>query len=99
MSDNAKTFTAASKHLLKLSKEADVVDHLSGLMIKWDFILEKSPWWGGFWERMVRLTKDALKKTLGKTRVCLKELNTVLIEVEAMINCRPLTYVAADDNA
>lgn len=40
MSDNAKTFTAASKHLLKLSKEADVVDHLSGLMIKWDFILE-----------------------------------------------------------
>jgi len=45
------------------------------------------------------LTKDALKKTLGKTRVCLKELNTVLIEVEAMINCRPLTYVAADDNA
>ena len=98
VSDNAKTFVAAHKYLLKLSKDSTVLDHLSSLKIQWKFILEKSPWWGGFWERMVKLTKDALKKTLGKAQVCLEGLHTVLVEIEAVMNSRPLTYVGADDS-
>lgn len=97
ISDNAKTFTAASKFLVKLSENQMIGDYLSKLKIEWKFILEKSPWWGGFWERMVKVTKDALKKTLGKAKVSLEELQTVLVEVEAVINCRPLTYVGSED--
>jgi len=40
--------------------------------IKWQFILEKSPWWGGFWEHIAKLTKESLKKTLGKTHISLE---------------------------
>ena len=97
ISDNAKTFKSASNILTKLSKETEVIDHLSSMKITWKFILEKSPWWGGFWERMVKLTKGALKKTLGKANVGVVGLQTVLVEIEAVINCRPLTYVGSDD--
>ena len=97
ISDNAKTFTAASKYLVKLSESQVIGDYFSKLAIEWTFILEKSPWWGGFWERMVKLTKDALKKTLGKAKVSFEELQTVLVAVEAVINSRPLTYVGSED--
>ena len=30
--------------------------------IKWSFILERSPWWGGFYERLVAIVKNSLKK-------------------------------------
>ena len=42
-SDNAKTFKSASNILTKLSKETEVIDHLSSMKITWQFILEKSP--------------------------------------------------------
>ena len=58
------------------------------------FILEKSPWWGGFWERMVKLTKGTLKKTLEKANVGVVGL---LVEIKTVILCRPLTYVGLDN--
>jgi len=48
---------------------------MSAIGIKWKFILEKYPWWGGFWERLVRTTKTALKKTFGNARVDLESLS------------------------
>ena len=39
-----------------------------------------------------RHVKQCLKKVLGNARLTLDELATVLAEVEATINCRPLTY-------
>jgi len=42
---------------------------------------------------MIGLTKSALKKTLGAT---LESLQTIVIEVEALLNDRPLNYVSSD---
>ncbi|KAG1682450.1 Organic cation transporter protein [Nymphon striatum] len=85
ISDNAATFVKASQDSFITSKR-----------IKWRFIVPRAPWWGGFWERLVRTTKTCLKKVLGNSRVTKKEFLTVLCEVESIINHRPLTYVSED---
>ena len=36
------------------------------LNIKWKFILEKSPWWGGFYERIIGIIKRCTKNVVGK---------------------------------
>ena len=48
-------------------------------------------------ERMVRSTKRCLKKAVGSRRLTYEELNTVLIDIEAVLNSRPLTYIYEDD--
>ena len=53
ISDNATCF---KNEEVKLSEE------LTSLQIKWKFIIEASPWWGGFWERIVQFTKRILRK-------------------------------------
>ncbi|XP_068213866.1 uncharacterized protein [Palaemon carinicauda] len=84
-SDNAKTFVAASSEVQK------VFGHLAP---KWRFNVSRSPWWGGWFERLVGSVKVALKKTLGIRYVSKKELETTLVEIEACINSRPLTFVS-----
>ena len=64
--------------------------------VTWHFIPKRALWYGGFWERMVGLTKQAIKKTLGRAFVTLTQLETIVVEIEAMLNDRPLTYVSPD---
>ena len=83
-SDNAKTFKAASNLMHR---------HFGHVAPSWKFSIPLAPWWGGWWERLVRSTKSALRKSLGRELVSKDELETTLFEVEACINARPLTYV------
>ncbi len=93
ISDNAKTFKAAAKFVDRLNKESDFQDFMLEKRIEWKFNLERTPWWGGFFERMVGTVKRCLRKILGNARLSYDELNTCLVEVEGTINDRPLTYV------
>jgi hypothetical protein len=45
-----------------------------------------APWFGGFWERLIGLTKTALKKVLGRASVNLVTLQTLVVEIEAILN-------------
>ena len=64
--------------------------------VKWSFIPERSPSWGGWWERMIQCVKRSLRKVVGKTSLTWSELFTVLLEIEGHVNERPLTYVSDD---
>ena len=66
ISDNAKTFKAGSQELTTLKSQilnaAEIQRFLAHHRIKWQFITERAPWWGGFYERLIRLVKRRLKK-------------------------------------
>jgi len=58
--------------------------------------VELAPWMSGFYERLVGLTKRALRKTIGTKCLSQIQLITVLTEVEAVVYSRPLVYVEDD---
>ena len=70
---------------------------LSGVGVQWTFNLARAPWWGGVFERMIRMTKRCLKKIVERARLTLDELTTLVTEVEGVINSRPISYVSSDD--
>lgn len=51
---------------------------------------------GFFWECLVQSVKRCLRKSLGQTILSFDQLNTLLIEIERVLNSRPLTYVEDD---
>ncbi len=99
ISDNAKTFRSALKEIQALSRSQEVLSHLASNRITWTFIIEKAPWWGGFWEHLIKTLKWCFKKCIGRSTLTLEELSTVLIEIEAILNARPITYVYDDDES
>lgn len=66
--------------------------------IDWTFIPSKAPWWGGWWERLIGIVKNLLKRVLGKSNLNFEEIRTILCEVAAVVNSRPLTYMSNDSS-
>eukprot|EP00794_Sanderia_malayensis_P019302 gene19302-biopygen16181 len=91
-SDNAQTIKAAHNLLKKLTTDYSLQEFTEQHRISWKFNLSLSPWWGGYYERMVWSVKRCLRKVLGNARLSFDELNTVLAEIESTLNARPLTY-------
>ena len=58
--------------------------------------MERSPWWGGFYECLVNSVKTPLKKIFAKAMLDAEQLTTILAEIEAQLNSCPLTYLSAD---
>nr|XP_024661744.1 uncharacterized protein LOC106674801 [Maylandia zebra] len=55
-----------------------------------------APHFGGAWEREIHSVKNALKRTIGAQMVTEEVLRTVLIEIEGILNSKPLGYVSSD---
>ena len=58
--------------------------------------MPKAPWWGGHFERLIGVIKQALYKSLGRTSLRWSKLEDVLLDVEINMNNRPLTYIEED---
>lgn len=92
ISDNATNFRSGSEILTRLANEPEVNDLTVNYNVRWKFIPPRSPWHGGFYERMIGLVKGCLRKVLFRRKLSLNDLQTILTEVEARVNNRPLTY-------
>jgi len=97
VSNNAKTFKTAARFLSSIFELPEVQSFLLNHKVKWKFNLERAPWWGGFFERMVRCVKRCLKKILKNAKLTYEELLTVVVEIECVLNSRPPTYVSSED--
>lgn len=97
-SDNGLNFKGASNHFAELynllnSKDLHLQIHqfTSKDQIEWCFIPPRSPHMGGLWEAAIKSCKFHLKRVIGNATVTYDELCTVLVQIEACLNSRPLT--------
>ena len=94
--DNVKTFKSAAKEIRVLLRSPRINEYFRNKEVKWKLIVELAPFQGGFWERLVRSTKRCLVKIVGRAPLGIDELSTVIVEIESIINSRPLAYVFDD---
>ena len=98
VSDNATNFKKASL-ILNAAEQVQLHDDVKGLIgCQWYFIPSRTPWFGGFYERLIGLMKTTLRKTIGKALLNEYEFTTVLCKIEHSLNNRPLTYVSGEMN-
>ena len=92
-SDNATNFCSTANLLKKLAKSPEVVKTLTENSIKWEFIPPSAPWQGGNWERLIGLMKKELNKLTRNGIFSLEDFDKHLLEVEFILNSRPLCEV------
>ncbi|XP_055615123.1 uncharacterized protein LOC129761429 [Toxorhynchites rutilus septentrionalis] len=104
-SDNATNFVGAEAELERLSKLFAAEQHVKQLTefcrsqsITWSFIHPRSPHFGGIWESGVRSVKYHLKRVVGNQQLTFEEMSTVLVQIESVLNSRPLTPCSDDPN-
>ncbi|XP_063994272.1 uncharacterized protein LOC135171574 [Diachasmimorpha longicaudata] len=100
-SDNATTFTGTSKVLTRLynqqtEENQQIQAALATNGTQWSFSPPRAPHFGGKWEAAVKSTKHHLKRVLGPSTYTYEELNSVLVQIEACLNSRPITPMSDD---
>ncbi|XP_062705397.1 uncharacterized protein LOC134287511 [Aedes albopictus] len=102
-SDNGSNFRGARNELHELFElfrsEAlgnEINDFCLPREISWHFIPPEAPNFGGIWEAAVKSAKFHLKRTLKDARLTFEKYVTVLVQVEAILNSRPLYSVSSD---
>ncbi|XP_043222648.1 uncharacterized protein LOC122381925 [Amphibalanus amphitrite] len=98
-SDNGTNFTGAERELreeVRKLREKSVHDCLLKEGITWKFTPPGASSQGGIWERQVRSIRKVLNALLREQTMTDESLRTLLCEVEAVLNSRPLTTVSSD---
>ena len=92
-SDNAKTFECVSRELRQVLSSPKLEKFLLDLEITWKFYVAKAPWMGGFIERVVGLFKNTVRRVIGRATIDYQEFLTIIYEINAVLNSRPISYV------
>lgn len=88
---NFKGADAVLRDFFTLWRKADVQDELTRQQIQWHF----NPA-GGLWEAGVKSIKHHLHRVMGSSRLTYEEFQTLIIQIEGILNSRPLVPASAD---
>ncbi|XP_041449365.1 uncharacterized protein LOC121404197 [Drosophila obscura] len=94
-SDNATNFVGASRVMEELhaafQRDQDRLrTYAAQHGVEWCFIPPRAPHFGGLWEAAVKAAKQRLIRGVGNAKLTADELSTHLVEVEAILNSRPI---------
>ncbi|CAK1587336.1 unnamed protein product [Parnassius mnemosyne] len=95
-SDNGTNFVGAAKELRRMfevgknNMAKEIAELLANDSTTWHFIPPKAPNFGGLWEAGVKSAKQHLSRISGATRLTYEEMTTLLAQIEACLNSRPL---------
>ena len=100
-SDCATTFVGANailrEDLLAVKSQLDAGAQLVARHgVSWHFIPPGSPNFGGIREAGIKSMKHHLKRTIGEALLTFEEFYTVLKQIEAVLNSRPLSALSDD---
>ncbi|KAJ8713647.1 hypothetical protein PYW07_014017 [Mythimna separata] len=97
-SDNGTCFVGACNELarfLKLNSD-NISSQANNSYINFKFSPAYSPHFNGLVEGSVKSVKYHLKRVLGLANLTYEEMNTVLVQIEGLLNSRPLTPLSSD---
>ncbi|XP_062538500.1 uncharacterized protein LOC134206795 [Armigeres subalbatus] len=100
-SDRGTKFQGASKELkavLQNINQDQLVREFMTPNTEWTFIPPVSPHMGGAWERLIRTVKANLSKLQWGRLPTDEVLNNTLLEIENVVNSRPLTEIPMDND-
>ncbi|GFW52081.1 integrase catalytic domain-containing protein [Trichonephila clavipes] len=100
-SDNATNFVGANIELKKMfnlvcKPDEALASYMASEGIDWKFLPPRAPNFGGLWEAGVKSFKFYLKRVVGNIRLTYEEFLTVIIQIEGMLNSRPLVPLSSD---
>lgn len=104
-SDNATNFLGACNNLKELyaffknKNHCDAIhNYLGKSETQFKFIPPRSPHWGGLWESAIKSAKYHIKRLIGNAHLTFENFYTVLTQIEAILNSRPLCALSNDPN-
>lgn len=103
-SDNGTNFIGCKRDLKELKElfnkqnSEKVSEFCSNEGINWTTIPPRASHFGGEWEAGVKSVKYHLKRIAGNASLTYEETLTLLIQIEAVLNSRPLYAMSTDPN-
>jgi hypothetical protein len=104
-SDNGLNFVGADSELRETYKRLSSPEFTKYVQnnpkyesVKWHFIPPRSPNFGGLWESSVKLVKHHLVRMVLKRLLTYEEMSTVLYQIKAVLNSRPICPESEDPN-
>ena len=101
-SNNGGNFVGAKRDLQELydflekpTTTSAISSYLLTKRVQWNSTPERAPHFGELWEAAVKSAKGHLKRVIGTQNMTYEEFSTVVAQVEACLNSRPLISITS----